>query len=107
MLVLPIKKKWFDMIIAKEKLEEYREISPYYKSRFKNIFEMCPYSYIPTGLDKQQLILRNGYSKNSPSCIITVSLCIATGKTEWGAEKDKKYYVLKIHDVKLLIPPNI
>lgn len=100
MLVLPIKRKWFNMIVSREKLEEYREISPYYKSRFKNLFSMYPYSYIPTGGDKQQLILRNGYSKNSPSCIITASLDIKRGKPEWGAEENKEYYVLTIHDVK-------
>lgn len=34
MLVLPIKKKWFDMIASGEKKEEYREIKPYWTSRF-------------------------------------------------------------------------
>ena len=34
MLTLPIKKKWFDMIKSGEKKEEYREIKPYYVSRF-------------------------------------------------------------------------
>ena len=29
MLTLPIKKKWFDMILSGEKKEEYREIKPY------------------------------------------------------------------------------
>ena len=29
MLTLPIKKKWFDMIVSGEKKEEYREIKPY------------------------------------------------------------------------------
>lgn len=33
MLILPIKKKWFDMIVSGEKKEEYREIKPYYDSR--------------------------------------------------------------------------
>ena len=28
MLILPIKKKWFDMILSGEKREEYREIKP-------------------------------------------------------------------------------
>ena len=32
MLVLPIKKKWFDMILSGEKKEEYREIKRYYES---------------------------------------------------------------------------
>lgn len=38
MLTLPIKKKWFDMIVSGEKREEYREIKPYYDSRFMNAF---------------------------------------------------------------------
>lgn len=38
MLTLPIKKKWFDMIASGEKKEEYREIKPYYDSRFMNAF---------------------------------------------------------------------
>ena len=37
MLTLPIKKKWFDMILSGEKKEEYREKKPYYTSRFYNL----------------------------------------------------------------------
>lgn len=37
MLILTIKKKWFDMIKSGEKKEEYREINRYYDSRFDNI----------------------------------------------------------------------
>ena len=99
MLILPIKKKWFDMIISGEKREEYREISSYYKTRFKKIFNMYPYSFIPTGTDKQQIMLRNGYSRKSPFCIIAATLSVGVGKPEWGAERDKEYYVLSIHDV--------
>lgn len=39
MLTLPIKKKWFDLILSGEKREEYRKISPYYASRFQNLFQ--------------------------------------------------------------------
>lgn len=38
MLILPIKKKWFEMIASGEKKEEYREVKPYYTSRFSNLF---------------------------------------------------------------------
>jgi hypothetical protein len=37
MLTLPIKNKWYDMILSGQKKEEYREIKPYYTTRFKNI----------------------------------------------------------------------
>jgi len=99
MLILPIKKKWFDMILTGEKKEEYREIKPYYKNRFKSVFDMYPYSYIPTGTDEKQIMFRNGYSTNSPSFIADCTLDIKKGKEEWGAEKDCEYYVLKIHRV--------
>ena len=36
MLILPIKKKWFDMIASGEKKEEYREIKPYYNKCLGN-----------------------------------------------------------------------
>lgn len=69
MLVLPIKKKWFDMILSGEKKEEYREIKPYYDSRLNkkvNFCESTGYGYY--------ILLRNGYSKNSPTlkvgCVI-------------------------------------
>lgn len=99
MLILPIKKKWFDMILSGEKKEEYREIKPYYKSRFAKIFEMHPYSYIPTGLDIHEIIFRNGYRSDSPSLIASCRLDIKQGKPEWGAEEGKEYYVLKICDI--------
>ena len=40
MLTLPIKKKWFGMILSGEKKEECREIKPYYILRFANAIEI-------------------------------------------------------------------
>ena len=88
MLTLPIKKKWFDMILSGEKKEEYREIKPYYDSRFK--------SYIP---DIANVKFRNGYSKASSTIKCKVSITKDYGKIEWGAEPGKLYYVLKILSV--------
>lgn len=94
MLTLPIKKKWFDMILSGEKKEEYREIKPYYTTRFRNVWGYpAPWSEIHT------IRFRNGYSKDSPSFLADASLGIGTGKPEWGAEPNKKYYVLKIQEV--------
>ena len=99
MLILPIKKKWFDMIVSGEKKEEYREIKPYYTTRFYG----RAYEYnVKKGFVKEYerknitILLRNGYSKSSPTikanCVITKDY----GKPEWGAEPNKLYYVLKI-----------
>ena len=69
MLILPIKSKWFNMILSGDKQEEYREIKPYYTTRFKKIFEMYPNSNIPTGLDKQLIGFRNGYGSSRPQYV--------------------------------------
>lgn len=89
MLILPIKKKWFDMILSGEKKEEYREVKPYYEARFR-IFE-----------DKAERIImfRNGYGKGSPSFIAKCTLSIGKGKEEWGAEKGKQYFVLAVQEI--------
>lgn len=102
MLTLPIKKKWFDMIKSGVKKEEYREIKPYYDSRFyhikaKPIIDEKEYSiYVES---PKYIIFRNGYSKNSPSIKCEVEITTGYGKLEWGAEPDKEYYVLKILSV--------
>lgn len=99
MLTLPIKKQWFNMILNGDKKEEYRSLTPYYMSRFKNIFEMYPYSKIPTSWDKHWIILRNGYAATSPSIMVYCSLSIGPGNPAWGAEDGEEYYVLSIHEI--------
>ena len=95
MLVLPIKKKWFDMIKSGEKKEEYREDKPYYQSRFnkasKDAFDNKRGCF--------EVLFRNGYSKKSPTIKCKVFLAYNYGKPEWGAEPNKLYYVLKILSV--------
>lgn len=88
MLILPIKKKWFDMILSGDKKEEYREIKPYYDSRFRIRNEDEARTLI--------LLFRNGYRKNSPAIKCEVIISKGLGKTQWGAEPNKEYYVLKI-----------
>ena len=100
MLTLPIKKKWFDMIAKGEKKEEYREIKLYYERRFitAGLLDWWTDDHIPTG-NERQIILRNGYSKNSPTMKVNVMLTIGEGKPEWGAEPNKTYYVLHIKSI--------
>ncbi len=87
MLVLPIKKQWFDMILSGEKKEEYREIKPYWVARLvKNGYP-------------NTVILRNGYRKDSPQITCECRLSIGQGKQEWGAEKGKEYYILTILEI--------
>ena len=99
MLTLPIVGKWFYMILSGEKGEEYRDIKPYYTSRFKKIFDMYPYSNIPYGTDKREIKFRNGYGRDKPEFVARCTLDIKTGREEWGAEPGKEYYTLKIHEI--------
>ena len=88
MLVLPIKKKWFDMIVSGEKKEEYREIKPYYDKRI---------GYFAKGVGEiTTLVLRNGYSYKSPSIKCKCAITIGPGLEGCGAKPGINYYVLKI-----------
>lgn len=100
MITLPIKKKWFDMILSGEKKEEYREIKPYWTSRFDKIFFFAPWDGYPTDDDEHEIMFRNGYGKNAPSFIARCTLDVSKGKEEWGAEPGKEYYVLRILEVR-------
>lgn len=91
MLTLPIKSKWFNMILSGEKKEEYRSMTQYYTSRFENA---------KNENNRFWCILRNGYSSNSPSATVYVELSTGYGREEWGAEPNTQYYILKILDIK-------
>ena len=122
MLILPIKKKWFDMILSGEKKEEYREIKEYYEIRFQNLFgaitihplyppdnfldrsefELLQGEAVPEEIRKdsvQEIIFRNGYSKDSKAIKVRCRLRTGKGRPEWGAEPDKQYYILEILNV--------
>lgn len=95
MLTLSIKKKWFDMILSGEKKEEYREIKPYYDSRFLHAWQ----GSLIGGRAPRKIRFRNGYSSTSPSFVATCTLDVGEGKSEWGAEPGKQYYRLHVLDV--------
>lgn len=101
------------MILSGEKKEDYREIKPYYESRlpvnfgyvFDGVWLRTTYRFDPDlqksveASHRTKVMFRNGYSKDSPSFIAKCTLSVGTGKEEWGAVKDKKYFVLTIHEV--------
>ena len=95
MLTLPIKRKWFDMILSGEKKEEYRSLSTYWRERFVKALGQYPAS-LPGG-DSFYVLIRAGYGKSCP----TARLCVQWercryGKPEWGADGNTKYNVLHI-----------
>lgn len=93
MLTLPIKQKWFDMIKSGVKEEEYREITPFYEKRFRNV----P-TFKENGKTMFLLILQNGYRKDAQRLVIRCWMDIGKGKTEWGAAPGVQYYRLHIVD---------
>lgn len=113
MLILPIKKKWFDMILSGKKTEEYRDIKPYYTSRIckeisfpkyitheDTVFEMKNADWPKLGArNVLRIQFRNGYRRNSPSFAAKCSLSIGTGREEWGAERGKEYFVLTVQEI--------
>ena len=118
MLTLPIKRKWFDMILTGEKTEEYREIKPYITKRLFN--QSVLYTKNRTvefmenwfrsasrrrGIYYENIILRNGYSRKAPAVKISGHIFVREGKPEWGAEPGREYYVLTIENLKVLRSP--
>lgn len=102
MLILPIKKKWFDMILSGEKKEEYREIKPYWITRFANdlLKRENNYEYkweAESDIVRQeyQVLLKNGYNKNSQKILCNCILKIGQGKEKWGAEKRKRILYIR------------
>lgn len=119
-LHLTLKKKWFDMILAGEKKEEYREIKDHWAMRFIDVLDsdgmefQCweemlndmrkpfhrhngPYSlldYFGVRFRHYDAIrFVNGYGKDRPTFTIRTSApTIKRGREEWGAEIGKYYF---------------
>ena len=110
-LILPLKKKWFDMIKDGIKKEEYREISEYWRKRLVDEislvreFNSTKDSKMTCGelLKKHvrkfdKLVFTLGYPKadDTERRLEFKNPRIQTGKgrTEWGAEPGKTYFVI-------------
>lgn len=85
-LILPIKLYWLEKISCGEKKEEYREIKPFYQQRL-NKFLNVPKFFVE---------FRAGYTKKAQSVTCMCKLKIGLGNENWGAEKDKVYYIFEI-----------
>lgn len=121
-LQMSLKQKWFDMTKAKIKKEDYREITPYWIKRLFGGFDetdtldvlndICydlkTFEYSmeeiwtwlrikPKKFDVNIMTL--GYPKATDADrILTLKhegIEIRKGNTEWGADHDKRYFVIK------------
>ena len=104
-LHLNLKKKWFDMILLGSKKEEYREMSEYWMHRFNSMFftlgQGHPIKIIIKNVryDPTDVIIcfSNGYRKDRRQFKIECKdLTAGKGRTEWGAEKNVNYFILKL-----------
>lgn len=117
-LTLTVSKQWFDMIVADEKTEEYREIKPYWVARlFQNNSNIVDMKYLASGLegrtdllkkyiDAQRIVLKqythvlfiNGYRKDSPRIEKEIE-SISIGKPKKGLCPDKwldtEFFIIK------------
>ena len=109
-LTLNVSKQWFNMIVADEKTEEYREIKPYWASRLVNqqaesgevLFdEFGGYCRVIGKLEYKpytHVLFINGYRKDSPRIQKEIE-SIAIGKPKKGLcpDKwlDKEFFVIK------------
>ena len=87
-LDLPLKAKWYEMIECGEKLEEYREIKPYWCNRLLGASRTIGRQYT-------HVRFRYGYTRKTMTFEIK-DIVIGEGKPEWGAERGKKYFVIKL-----------
>ena len=97
MLILPIKLEWLCKIITLDKLEEYREIKPYWTKRLQTI-GLLDENGNPT-TKTTNVILRNGYGAGCIEAEVRVTIRKGTGRTEWGAKPGEKYYILTIREI--------
>lgn len=108
MLILPIKQKWLSMILSGEKLDEYREIKPYWIKRIvrwlgyndQNTEDIIELLRKKRTIRVRKVILQNGYSRNSPRIEVMCTLSIGTGRPEWGAEEGVEYFRFHIEEIK-------
>ena len=109
-LTLTVSKQWFDMIVAGEKTEDYREIKPYWASRLVNqqaergevLFdEFGGYCLVIGKLEYKtytHILFINGYRKDSPRIEKEIeSITIGNPKKGLCPDKwlDKEFFVIK------------
>ena len=98
-LTLSLKKKWFDLIKAGIKKEEYRETKPFWKKRLRNIVLKTNLSTVYEGFKRyDRLVFTLGYPKANDTErrleFKNPKIRIGTGRHEWGAEYGKQYFII-------------
>lgn len=89
-LHLTLKKKWFDMILAGEKTEEYREDKQYWRNRLLLRGEVADGKFF------REVHFRNGYAKDAPFMRVEcLGMKPGKFKPEWS-DGGGEGYVIKL-----------
>jgi hypothetical protein len=99
-LRLSLKKNWFEMTKAGIKTEDYREITPYWKSRLTDQKANWARPIERWVIKKFEInTITLGYPKSTDTEKILhfehAGIEIRTGNPDWGAEPGKLYFVIK------------
>jgi len=98
-LELPLKSKWYLMIESGEKLEEYREIKPYWSKRLLRVYKPLfshRYGYQHANMNGYTHVrFRYGYTKRTMLFKID-EIIIGRGNPNWGAPTDKDVFIIKL-----------
>ena len=115
-LHLTLKKKWFDMILSREKKEEYREIKRHWIQQlctnnfttkdYKNngvidlIMENIDFYSNERMCEFDTITFKNGYAADAPEMVVECKgIIIGYGMRSWGAESDVNYFVIQLGEI--------
>lgn len=110
-LTLSLKRKWFDMIKAGVKKEEYRELKYHWLTRLFRVKDIQKFFGVSDMTPLANGIVQETFAKNYDRLVFTLGypkaddterrltfknpkIRIGTGKPEWGAEPGKTYFVI-------------
>lgn len=105
-LHLTLKKKWFEMIASGEKKEEYREIKPYWESRFIDPIaaydaSLSEFIYGKGMIEFDTIVFRHGYAKNAPTVTVEcLGISIGPAKPEWSDNWQGNVFIIKLGELK-------
>ena len=98
-LILPLRKKWYDMIATGEKPEDYRETTEYWKKRLcvlladyvDRFFRIKHFDAVTFTLGYPR---KDDVARRMTFKIKKIS--VGYGRPEWGAKEGIKYFVIKL-----------
>jgi hypothetical protein len=89
------KEKWYDMVDAGIKMEDYRDMAGSYAKMFTN-GKIKANGKWHNAADVN-VVFAHGYQKNRRTMKFRVrGLRVGIGKEEWGADQTKNQYILEI-----------